>query len=323
MPKVSVIIPNYNHERYLPQRIESVLGQTFQDFDVVVLDDASTDGSRAVIDRYAAAHPGRVRTAYNAANTGVPFAQWNKGLGMVAGEYVWIAESDDYADPAFLEHLVGALDARPTMAIAFARSRDVSGDGVVGRFSDDLLPVDEVYRWDRSFIGPGTEVVDRTMLFDNAVPNASAVVFRRSAAAALGGADRTYRLAGDWKMWNGLALSGEVAYDARPMNYFRCHPTSVRTKTEKAGLPVEEWLRVLAWTLGRLDPPAARREEVGRIAYHRWLGPVLSTPMPTRRRLRIVRLAFAVDPHLGRRIGSGVARSVVRLAARPFRPRSP
>jgi cellulose synthase/poly-beta-1,6-N-acetylglucosamine synthase-like glycosyltransferase len=92
MPKVSVIIPNYNHARYLRQRIESVVGQTYQDFEVILLDDCSTDESRSIIDEYA--RDPRVRIEFNQKNSGNTFKQWNKGVKLARGEYVWVAESD-------------------------------------------------------------------------------------------------------------------------------------------------------------------------------------------------------------------------------------
>ena len=102
---VSVIIPNYCHAPYLRQRIDSVLAQSYPDFEVVLLDDCSTDGSREVIERYRN-HPRIKQIVYNDRNGGSAFAQWRKGFALTQGEYIWIAESDDYADPAFLERCV-------------------------------------------------------------------------------------------------------------------------------------------------------------------------------------------------------------------------
>ena len=98
MPRVTVVTPNYNHARYLPERIDSILAQTFQDFELLILDNASTDNSREVIESYTSYQ--NVRAAFNAENNGSPFKQWNLGLSQAKGEYVWFAESDDYADPA-------------------------------------------------------------------------------------------------------------------------------------------------------------------------------------------------------------------------------
>src|ERR1700686_241166 len=104
IPKVSIIIPNYNHARYLRKRMDSVLGQTFQNFELILLDDCSTDESRSILLEYAT--DPRVRIDFNEKNSGSTFRQWNKGVRLAHGEYVWIAESDDYADPHLLERLV-------------------------------------------------------------------------------------------------------------------------------------------------------------------------------------------------------------------------
>src|SRR5215469_14819662 len=94
-PKVSIVVPNYNHARFLPQRLDSILGQTFQDFELILLDDSSTDDSRSILLEYGRRDP-RVRIEFNEVNSRNPFKQWNKGVGLAHGQYVWIAESDDY-----------------------------------------------------------------------------------------------------------------------------------------------------------------------------------------------------------------------------------
>jgi len=120
MPKVSVIVPNYNHAKYLRRRVESILAQTYQDFELILLDDCSTDGSREILREYAG--DPRVRLDFNEKNSGTPFKQWNKGVGMARGKYVWIAESDDYAEPAFLERMTAMLEEHEDVAFAFCRS---------------------------------------------------------------------------------------------------------------------------------------------------------------------------------------------------------
>ena len=93
-PLISIIIPNYNHALYLKQRIDSVLNQTFQDFELIILDDCSTDNSREIIERYRG-NPKITQIIYNKKNSGGVFKQWIKGIEKVKGEYVWIAERDD------------------------------------------------------------------------------------------------------------------------------------------------------------------------------------------------------------------------------------
>ncbi len=82
---ISVIIPNYNHAFYLEQRIESILSQNFKDFEVIILDDKSTDNSKEIIEKYRN-HPPHISTIiYNEANSGSTFIQWNKGVSLSKG----------------------------------------------------------------------------------------------------------------------------------------------------------------------------------------------------------------------------------------------
>ncbi len=151
-PKVSVIIPNYNHARYLEARIESVINQSFQDFEVILLDDASTDDSKQIIEKYRG-HP-RVQIILNDKNSGSAFIQWRKGVGHSSGAYVWIAESDDIADLNLLETLVQILDANPDVVLAYCQSSYINENGEVTgsalTWTNDL----DAERWKHDFIEP-------------------------------------------------------------------------------------------------------------------------------------------------------------------------
>src|SRR5579864_3466444 len=145
MPAVSIIIPNYNHGRYLRLRIGSVLRQTYNDFEVIVLDDGSTDNSREIIESYA--RDEKVRIDYNSQNSGNVFKQWNKGVQKARGRYVWIAESDDYADTAFLSRMVPLLERNPEVAFAHCRSWRVDENGNRQGFADAELERLDAKHW--------------------------------------------------------------------------------------------------------------------------------------------------------------------------------
>src|ERR1035438_10369906 len=154
MVKVSVVIPNYNHSRFLPRRIDSVLKQSFRDFELVLLDDCSTDDSRSILSKYA--DDPRVRIEFNEVNSGSPFKQWNKGVELALGEYVWIAESDDYADERLLEKLVARLDAEPKAAFAYCRSWRVSLDDRTDGFVDPwYVGGNQQHRWTADYCADG------------------------------------------------------------------------------------------------------------------------------------------------------------------------
>jgi glycosyltransferase involved in cell wall biosynthesis len=125
IPKVSVVIPNYNHAKYLDARIDSVINQSFQDFEIILLDDASSDDSVNIIRKYLD-YP-NIQFIQNDKNSGSPFSQWQKGVSLASGTYVWIAESDDIADFRLLETLVKLLDSNPKVVLAYCQSSYING----------------------------------------------------------------------------------------------------------------------------------------------------------------------------------------------------
>jgi glycosyltransferase involved in cell wall biosynthesis len=253
MPTVSVIVPNYNHERYLRRRIESVLCQTYRDFEVILLDDCSTDKSRSILSGYVS-EP-RVRLAFNEKNSGSTFRQWNKGMRMARGRYVWIAESDDYADPGFLTRMVRILEEQTEVTFAYCRSWMIGEENERLGFSDWYLDDLHVDRWTADFVADGIEECRRFFVLANPVPNASAVLLRKQVYEKVGGADERFRICGDYNLWAAMALGGKIAYVAEPMNYFRSHRESVRSRTQGGGLDVAEYFYVMLSILVRVAPP--------------------------------------------------------------------
>ncbi|TAE04306.1 MAG: glycosyltransferase family 2 protein, partial [Bacteroidetes bacterium] len=88
-PLISVIVPNYNHAPYLLERIESILSQSFQDFELILLDDFSTDQSKEVLKKYQN-HEKVSHLLLNEKNSGSTFKQWNKGISLAKGKYIWL-----------------------------------------------------------------------------------------------------------------------------------------------------------------------------------------------------------------------------------------
>src|SRR6267143_6225550 len=172
-PRVSVVVPNYNHAPFLRQRLDSIVGQTFQDFELILLDDCSTDESRSIISE--CAKDPRVRIEFNDVNSGSSFKQWKKGIELARGEYIWVAESDDYADERLLEKLVRVLDEEPEVTFAYCRSFRVTRDGRPNGFADWYLADLDPQRWTADFRADGLEACKQTFVHANSVPNASSV----------------------------------------------------------------------------------------------------------------------------------------------------
>ncbi len=224
---VSVMIPNLNYAAHLAGRLRSVLQQTLPPLEVVVLDDGSTDGSEAVV-RAAGPAMGWVPPAAGAAGL---LGQWRRAADLARGEFVWIAEADDLAEPGLLEQVCAALRAAPGAAFGFADSRAIDGDGAT-LWGDHKAYYREAGTGLLAQSGTiGAEAFLRECLgARNLVLNASAVVWRRSALRdALGRAGEVpLRLALDWRLYaEALSLGGSVAYVASPLNRHRRHGAGV------------------------------------------------------------------------------------------------
>lgn len=314
MPTVSVVVPNYNHARFLRRRIDTIIAQTYQDFELILLDDCSTDDSRAILSIYAS--DPRARLECNERNSGSTFKQWNKGVRLARGNYVWIAESDDYADPRLLARLVALLDSDPAIAFAYCRSWRVIDEQLDG-FADSQLA--DPQRWASDFCLDGTEMFRDHFLATTPVRTASSVVFRRDVYGRIGGADETLRLASDWKVWGAMALSGKVAYAADPLNFHRYHAGSVRSTTQRAMIDVPDELAACRWILSRANVPEDELDRIRALKAGIWVPAILSlhSSLPLKR--AILDRVRELDPHPFRRVLPPVVATVRRKILRHWR----
>ena len=243
MPRVTVVTPNYNHAQYLPQRIDSILAQTFQDFELLILDNASTDNSREVIESYTEHQ--NVRAAFNKENNGSPFKQWNLGLSQAKGEYVWFAEADDYADCTLLETLVDRLDRHPNVGLAVCQSWIVDQDSkLLGNYRHLLEHKNHSSHWREDYVNAGHDECKNYLFWHNTIPNASAVLWRREILERAGGAPTHLRVCGDWVAYINVLQLSDIAFVSTPLNYFRQHQANVRTRVLREGGGTRETRRV-------------------------------------------------------------------------------
>jgi glycosyltransferase involved in cell wall biosynthesis len=244
---VSIILPNYNHARFLRQRIDSILEQTFRDFELIILDDFSTDESREIILDYAT-KDNRIRYDFNESNSGNPFRQWQKGVGMAERDWIWIAESDDFAALNLLERLLNKLDENKDAGIAYCQSNFVDQEGkITGNHRKNLSEIDSE-RWNRDFCLSGKEVLAKYMIILNIIPNASAVVFKKSLVEKVDWQEvQSYRLSGDRLFWAMLLDQTHLCFVADSLNYFRMGNSTVRSKHDHTPEYLFERLRVMMY----------------------------------------------------------------------------
>lgn len=252
MAKVSVIMPNYNHSAYLPERLESILGQHFSDFEVILLDDHSSDNSPEILQKYAS-DPRVVHFLKNDSNSGSTFIQWERGLNLAQGEYIWIAESDDIADPTFLSEAVRVLETRPDVGVVFTSSVWINE-----KSSEIHRPDHE--SGDREW--SGRELLCSEFLNGPLVYNASSAVFRKSLAEKVDfKVLRTFRYTGDWLFWVQVAADTRVARLDKRLNFFRRHSGNVSFRSEREGLLFSEGFRVIRYIYEHYPVPFLTRRK--------------------------------------------------------------
>lgn len=238
-PLVSVIIPNYNHAKYLDERIQSVLNQTYQNFEVIILDDLSTDNSKEVIEKYRNA-PHVSQIVYNEKNSGSTFKQWLKGMELAKGNLIWIAESDDSCEREMLEKLVAEFSKDENLVLAFCNSMIIDEN-------DNKKYVIQPKKWRKDIHCLGQNFIKEYLCIGNIIFNASSALFRKDVALKLNTQYTQYKGSGDWLFWIELCEKGHVSMLKQPMNKFRKHYGNVTTLAMSNGTQQIENKRIFEY----------------------------------------------------------------------------
>ena len=178
--KVSVVIPNYNYEKFIEERIDSVVLQTYPVYEIIILDDASTDHSVKKIKEVMKKYPNvNFRMIFNKKNGGSVFSQWQKAFSESKGDYVWIAEADDSCSPLFLENVMQGFDDEDVV-LSYAESMRIDEHNrILSKSCRDWMSGISTTRWNHSFIHDGEEEIKEALSVCNTIPNVSAVVFKK------------------------------------------------------------------------------------------------------------------------------------------------
>jgi glycosyltransferase involved in cell wall biosynthesis len=213
LPTVSVCIPAYNAARYLEGSLASVLGQTFADFELVVVDDYSTDATESIARSFT---DGRLRYVRNELRLGL-VGNWNRCLELGRGRYLCLFHQDDVMMPDNLEAKVRVLEANPGVGLVHSNAQLIGpGDEVIAEqwLSSPTAADDGVHA--------GLPYVRRLLTGPNLVC-CPGVVARRDCYERLGGFDGRLPYTADWEMWMRIAAFHDVAYLLRPLVRYRLH----------------------------------------------------------------------------------------------------
>ena len=237
-PLVSIIIPNYNHANFLKQRITSVLNQTYQNFEIIVLDDKSTDNSLDIIKQYKD-NPHFSQIIINTENSGSPFLQWQKGFDLAKGEIIWVTESDDTCEKELLETLIEEFNKDEKCVLAFCKSIKIDTNGV--KIGEAGMRTDLHMN--------GKAFFDKYLYRYCFLNNASSVIFKKSILIHIDWKHSNLKGSGDWLLWIEISRFGNIAYVNQPLNYFRIHGFNTTTqqlhngRNEKEAIEIYQFMK--------------------------------------------------------------------------------
>lgn len=228
-PKISVLIPTYNYGRFLAEAIDSVLRQDFRDFELLVIDDCSTDNTAEVVQPFCVRDQ-RVHFAINPANLGM-VNNWNHCLNLARGEYIKFLFGDDkLCHPQALGKMVELLERHPTATLA-ATARIIL---------DEKSKVIDVWQPLADGCHSRRDIITAYLMTNgqNLVGEPSAVLFRKTDARR--GFDPQYKQIVDVEMWFHLLDKGDLAYSREPLCAFRCHPRQQTASNTASGVAWQE-----------------------------------------------------------------------------------
>lgn len=254
MPRVTVLLTCYNHLAYIPAAVAGIASQTFSDYEVVAIDDGSTDGTREWL-RDSCPIP--VTCVFNEKNLGT-YGSLNEALKHATGEFVAVLNDDDVWHPEKLSEQVRLMDEKPEVGLVHTDGKFIDGSGAVIEGS----PL--------GFAFPRTETGDvlLALVYANKII-ASAALVRRRCFDELGGFNEAYFGSGDWEMWYRVAEKWQVGYVAKPLTDYRVHGANASHKLDKIWRDDQ---KLREWMLPRLATYQGRfpDDDLATATAHNW-----------------------------------------------------
>lgn len=233
-PLVTVLVPSYNHGHYLRERIASIFAQTYHNFELFVIDDYSQDDSDTVINALQALY--NFKYLRNSRNSGTPFAAWERICNLAQGKYIWVCESDDVAEPTYLETAIRRLEENPHAVLFYSNSSVINETSeVIGNTETYFHDVWRDSRWEQAFSANGQEELVQFQLRGQTVPNMSSALIKTAAfKQAFTPFLKRLRLTGDWLFIGNVLRQGDVEFSQVSLSRFRKHEVTSRVRVKSA-----------------------------------------------------------------------------------------
>ncbi|MGQ4680127.1 glycosyltransferase [Paenibacillus polymyxa] len=252
--KVSVIVPNYNYESFIEERLRSIINQTVTPYEIIFLDDVSKDNSVELAKRMLEQTSIKHKIIVNKENIGC-FGQWIRGIQEASGDIIWIAEADDLCEPVLLERLLPSFsDQEVNLAYSQSQIIDEHSNKVnyhYTQYTDDL----SVEKWRVPYCINGKDELVQGLAIKNTIPNASAVLMRASALQGISEKLSDYKIGGDWFAYLYLLRQGKIYFTPEVLNYHRRHSQSIISVNEQTQELYKEILRIKNFIIDNYELP--------------------------------------------------------------------
>ena len=243
--KVSAILPCYNHGKFLSERLNSVINQTVKPDEIIFLDDCSQDNSLDIARSFLENSGIPFRIIENTENSGNVFSQWVKGIKNALHEIIWIAETDDSADPSFLERLKPLITDHHS-SIAFGNISYIEEDGTPSDALCNYFDGMEYFNWNRSCLISASQAFKHDFSIANIIPNVSGAIFvkpilNEEQVNCL----TSFSFAGDWFLYLLASSGGYISYNSDAKSFFRLTNNSASRSAFKSQKHVDEHVRLI------------------------------------------------------------------------------
>lgn len=255
LPRISVVVVNYNYGHYLTDRLDSIIAQSIGIYEIILVDDASYDNSMMVLDDWMAIHNINITILRNESNSGSVFGQWEKGISAATGDFVWIAEADDLCEDHFLQTVLPPMLKDPDIILSYCESRQMDGHGsLYGDNYDFYLRNISESLWASDRIADGTYEITHALAVLNSIPNVSSILFKQKNLLEVVHQFRdeigSYKIAADYALYVRLLTFGKIAYSRANPNIHRRHPDSIIAKCQQKDLN-QEIISIQQWVMDR------------------------------------------------------------------------
>lgn len=234
--KISVVVPNYNYSNYLYQRVYSILNQNYKIHELIILDDASKDNSLFYIKQIEQkiSEFVNVKVVVNDINSGNAFSQWQKGINLATGDYVWVAEADDYAKKNFLNEIVSPLKKNNNIVISYADTGFIDSNGYITKNSlVDQIDILKTNHWNASYVNKGIAEINCYSYLNCTIPNVSGTIIKKGNYDEIFESAKKFHQSGDWFTYLNILNLGDISFINKTLNYYRVHGNNISQTFDK------------------------------------------------------------------------------------------